>query len=170
MHLVDFDNIEKWKSLVSGDVLFSCMGTTLKVAGSKEAQWKIDYQYPLEFAKIARENGIKQQILVSSAMASPQSSMFYAKMKGSLEEAMKGLGFERLIVLRPPILIRRNSDRLGEKISVKVIQFLNSLGLFKAMKPMPTEFLAQRMMEVSLQSEKGVFTKEAEEIRAINSF
>lgn len=86
------------------------------------------------------------------------------KMKGALEEALKKLAFGRLVILRPSTLIRKNSDRMGENIAVKILQFFNTLGLLKKMKPMPPEFLAQRMIETSLQTEKGIFTQEAEQI------
>lgn len=163
-HIINFDKPEEWKHWVQGDVLFSAMGTTLKQAGSKGNQWKIDYSYQYEFAKIAHENGIGQLILVSSANANVNSLFFYMKMKGALEEALKKLAFGRLVIFRPPLLIRKNSDRSGENISVKILQFFNTFGLLKKMKPMPTEFLAQRMMEASLQTEKGIFTKEPEQI------
>lgn len=163
-HIINFDKSEAWQDWVQGDVLFSTMGTTLKQAKSKENQWKIDHDYPLQFAKIAQKNGVKQQVLVSSASANVRSPFFYMKMKGKLEEAMKTIGFERLIILRPPALIRKNSDRAGENLAVKIIQFFNKLGLFKSMKPMPTEFLAQRMINFALQSEKGIFIKEPTEI------
>lgn len=163
-HIINFDKPEEWKHWVQGDVLFSAMGTTLKQAGSKENQWKIDYSYQYEFAKIAHENGIGQLILVSSANANEKSPFFYMKMKGALEEALKKLAFGRLVIFRPPLLIRKNSDRSGENISAKILQFFNTFGLLKKMKPMPTEFLAQRMVEASLQAEKGIFTKEPEQI------
>src|SRR5918994_4181591 len=70
-HVIDFDKPYEWNQLVNGDVLFSCLGTTLKVAGSKEAQWKIDYDYQYQFAKAARENGMHSYVLVSSGFASP---------------------------------------------------------------------------------------------------
>lgn len=65
-HIIDFDNPEEWKHLVKGDVLFSCLGTTLKLAGSKEAQWKIDYEYQYQFAKIAKENNVNSYVGVGS--------------------------------------------------------------------------------------------------------
>ncbi len=55
-HIIDFDKPEQWQHLVHGDVLFSCLGTTLKAAGSKEGQKKVDYEYQLQFAKAAKQN------------------------------------------------------------------------------------------------------------------
>ena len=57
-HIVDFDLIDSWKPLVKGDDLFSAMGTTLRQAGSQEAQYRIDYTYQAEVARVARENGV----------------------------------------------------------------------------------------------------------------
>src|SRR5690606_10772270 len=87
VHVIDFDKPEQWERLVDGDVLFSCLGTTLKAAGSKEAQWNVDYGYQYAFAKAARNNGVNSYVLVSASNASPSSPFFYAKMKGKLEEA-----------------------------------------------------------------------------------
>ena len=69
VHVIDFDKPDQWKGLVHGDVLFSCLGTTLKVAGSKAAQWVIDYEYQYQFAKAAKENNVRSYVLVSSSYA-----------------------------------------------------------------------------------------------------
>ena len=80
-HIVDFEKPEEWKDLVNGDVAFSCLGTTLKDAGSKEAQRKVDYDYQYNFAKAAKENEVEDYILVSSYGANPKSKIFYSRMK-----------------------------------------------------------------------------------------
>src|ERR1700740_2962539 len=78
--IIDFDNIDA--SLISGDDIFCAIGTTLKKAGSKENQYKIDCEYPFNVAKLAKENNVKQFILVSSIGADAKSSNFYLKTKG----------------------------------------------------------------------------------------
>ena len=88
VHVIDFDHPEPWKDLLHGDVLFSCLGTTIKAAGSQEAQWKVDYTYQYEVAKAARENGVGTYALVSSIGANPKSKIFYSRMIGALEEAV----------------------------------------------------------------------------------
>jgi hypothetical protein len=57
-HVVNFDQPESWKELLKGDVLFSCMGTTLAAAGSKASQYKVDYTYQYETARMAAENNV----------------------------------------------------------------------------------------------------------------
>ncbi|RYF80745.1 MAG: semialdehyde dehydrogenase, partial [Chitinophagaceae bacterium] len=54
VHIINFDEPASWQHFVKGDVLFSCLGTTLKAAGSKEAQWKIDFDYQYQFALAAK--------------------------------------------------------------------------------------------------------------------
>ncbi len=164
VHLINFDKPEQWKHLVKGDVLFSCLGTTLKAAGSKEAQWKIDYEYQYQFAKAAKENQVGSYMLVSSAFASSRSPFYYAKMKGQLEEAVKALGFPSLTIFDPPALIRKNSDRTAEVAGRKVIMFLNKVGLFRAQKPLPTEILAQAMINAAKTNVNGVAIYQPREI------
>ncbi|CAM3608992.1 NAD(P)H-binding protein [Flavobacterium gelidilacus] len=147
VHIIDFDKSDEWKALVNGDVLFSCLGTTLEAAGSKEAQWKIDYGYQYEFAKIAQDNNVNNYVLISSSNASSNSLLFYTKMKGKLEEAVKALSFTKLIIFNPPILIREGSERKMEVIGIKVIKFFNKLGLFHSQKPMETKLLAKAMIK-----------------------
>ena len=157
-HVVDFDTPEAWADLLHGDVAFSCLGTTLAVAGSKEAQWRVDYDYQYHFAQQCKANGVPTFVLVSAAGAKAQSKLFYNRMKGALEEAVKKLNFPRLLIFQPSILIRSNNDRSSENFTVKAIHFLNKIGLFKHYRPMPTEVLAEKMLSAVYNSPKGTFT------------
>lgn len=163
IHVIDFDKPEQWKHLVKGDVLFSCLGATLKAAGSKEAHWEIDYHYQYQFAKAARENNVQGYVLVSSGFASPNSSFYYPKMKGQLEEAVKALGFPKLTIFNPPGLLRKNTDRTAEVIGLKVLFFI-TLGFFRTQKPMPTEVLAQAMIKAAKTNTTGIATYKRQEI------
>jgi len=162
--VVDFEHPEVWADLLHGDVAFSCLGTTLAVAGSKEAQWRVDYDYQYAFAQQCKANGVPTFVLVSAAMANAQSKVFYNRMKGQLEDAVKALEFKRLIIFQPSILIRSNSDRGAENFSVKAIHFLNKIGLFKRYRPMPTNVLAQRMRREVATATEGVHTFTLDEI------
>ena len=167
VHLIDFDKPEQWSHRVKGDILFSCLGTTLKDAGSKAAQWKVDHDYQYLFAKAAKENGVGSCMLVSSVNASAKSPIFYARMKGELEEDVRKLGFPRLIIFRPPSLIRRESDRTMERVGVRVLRFLNRLGLFRSMQPMPTDLLAEAMLHAAGSSGKGEHYLEPQDIETL---
>ena len=163
-HVVNFDTPEAWADLLHGDVAFSCLGTTLAVAGSKEAQWRVDYDYQYAFAEHCKNNGVPTFVLVSAAGATAQSKLFYNRMKWALEEAVKKLNFPRLLIFQPSILIRSNNDRGAENFSVKAIHFLNKIGLFKRYRPMPTNVLAQRMRREVATATEGVHTFTLDEI------
>ncbi|MDD2192835.1 MAG: semialdehyde dehydrogenase, partial [Bacteroidales bacterium] len=99
--------------------------------------------------------GVGTLLLVSSMNASLKPPFFYARMKGELEEAVRKLGFPRLMIFRPPSLIRKGSDRAMERVGVKLIGFLNRLGLLKSMGPIPTERLAEAMLYAAKSFRRG---------------
>jgi len=157
-HVVNFETPEAWADLLHGDVAFSCLGTTLAVAGSKDAQWRVDYDYQYAFAEHCKNNGVPTFVLVSAAGAKAQSKLFYNRMKGALEDAVKTLYFSCLLIFQPSILIRSNNDRGGENSTVKAINFLNKLGLFRRYRPMPTSVLAEKMIKAAKDTKQGIHT------------
>ena len=163
-HVVDFETPEAWADLLRGDVAFSCLGTTLAVAGSKEAQWRVDYDYQYNFAEHCCNNGVPTFVLVSAAGAKAPSKLFYNRMKGQLEDAVKELEFPRLLIFQPSVLIRSNSDRSGENFTVKAFKFLNKLGILKRYRPMPTSVLAEKMRKEVAIAPKGIHTSALDEI------
>ena len=163
-HVVNFETPEAWADLLHGDVAFSCLGTTLAVAGSKEAQWRVDYDYQYTFAQQCKANRVPTFVLISAAGAKVQSKLFYNRMKGQLEDAVKALDFPSLLIFQPSVLIRSNNDRGAENFSVKAIHFLNKIGLFKRYRPMPTNVLAQRMRREVATATEGVHTFTLDEI------
>ena len=148
-HIVNFEQPDEWKDLVNGDVAFSCLGTTLKDAGSKEAQRKVDYDYQYNFAKAAKENEVEDYILVSSYGANPKSKIFYSRMKGELEQSIKALHFNKLMIFQPGMLDRKDSERTGEVLGGKIIKFANKFGVLTQQKPLPTAVLAKAMINSS---------------------
>ncbi|MCQ2228067.1 MAG: NAD(P)H-binding protein [Bacteroidales bacterium] len=164
IHIVDFDRIDEWKGQLRGDVLFSALGTTLKQAGSQKAQWQIDYTYQYEAARAAKDNGVETMVLVSSAWATADSKVFYTRMKGQLEEDIKKLGFRSLAIMRPPSLIRKDTDRFDERISVKMLQGLNKIGLLTSIRPMPTSQVANAMIVMAKKADEVVKILEPEDI------
>lgn len=163
-HSIDFSKIEAYKDLIKGDVLFSCLGTTLKEAGSKEKQYLVDYTYQYKFAKIAAENGVPTYSLISSTGANENSPFFYPKIKGKLEQAIKKLSFKSIQIFQPPTLIRQEGlIRMGEKIGIKLFSGLNYFGLLKSQKPLPVSNLAEKMVE-------QIKMKNGEKVVTIKSF
>lgn len=144
--IVDFGKPETWEKQLSGDALFSALGTTLKQAGSKEKQYEIDFAFNLNFAKKAKENGIENYVLVSSVGANAKSSIFYTKMKGELDEAVSKIGFRNLVIIRPASLTGpRENRRLAEEILVPILNILTRF-MMKNYRPISDQTVAKAMI------------------------
>ena len=151
IHKIDFTKLTEYKYLIKGDILFSALGTTKKDAGGKKEQYLVDYTYQYEFAKIASENGIANYSLVSSTGANANSSFFYPKIKGELEESVKKLNFKKIDIFQPPMLIRQpDLMRSGEKSGIKFLNAVNKIGFLKSQKPLNVKDLALKMIKEAL--------------------
>lgn len=149
-HIINFDQPETWKPLLNGDVLFSTLGTTLKQAGSKKAQYKIDYQYQYDFAESASKNGIPNYALVSSAGANSKSLVFYSKMKGELDDAVQKLAFKNCVILQPSILAgARENKRAGEILGYKIMKFITRF-MLKKYRPIHGKTVARAMINATV--------------------
>lgn len=166
--LVDFENLQQYKDQIQGDVAFSCLGTTLKDAGSKEAQWRVDHDYQLTFASIAKTNDIESFVLLSATGANENSSFFYNKMKGTLENNVRKLGFPQFVILQPGGIERPDSDRAGEKIFIKLLKICNAIGLFKRYQPITTARLAKAMIASYFKFKEKYKVVSLSEIRRIS--
>lgn len=162
--IVDFSQPGLWKAKVTGDILFSALGTTLKQAGSKEKEYEVDFTYNLNFARIAKENGIAIYILISSIGANPRSSLFYTRMKGELDEAVAKLGFQHLAILRPSSLVgERKENRMAEKFSVPILNVITNF-ILKQYRPIDAALVARAMINVAFNPVPGKIILEAKEV------
>ena len=146
-HIVDFERIEQYAHLIQGDVLFSTLGTTLAKAKTKEAQYKVDFHYQYQVARLASANEIPSYVLVSSTGANASSKNFYLRMKGELDDAVQQLSFKNITILRPGQLDGdRQEKRLGERIGLLFMHSLNKLGLLTSYRPIQASIVAKAML------------------------
>ena len=145
-HIVDFDVLYDWAKELTGDVLFSSMGTSKRAAGSKDAQWRVDYDYQYNVARMAAHQGVGTYALVSSAGANADSSFFYLSMKGFLEEAVEKMEFKHIVIARPASLIRPK-PKLAEVISCRAFGLINRVGLAKDWEPIDAAVVAHALVE-----------------------
>ena len=151
--VVEFEVLENYRDTFQGDMLFSCLGTTIKRAGSLDAQRKVDLDYQYQTAKLASENGVSHYLLVSSSGAKSSSGSPYFKMKGELEEKVALLPFERISIFQPSLLMgNRNEFRLGEKIGSWIMPALCALPPLKRYRPIHGGDVAKKMIAVACSS------------------
>lgn len=153
-HIVDFKNINQWKNYTHGDMAFSALGTTKKLAGSLEGQYEVDYTYQAEFARACAQGGVERFILISAMGANSQSRIPYSRMKGQLEDFVESLGFQHIHILRPgPLEGHRAQKRLGEEISVPVTKILSKLPGLGDLRPVSGKQVALTAVQTAFHSE-----------------
>jgi uncharacterized protein YbjT (DUF2867 family) len=167
--VVDFQNkIELKNKLGKGDTIFCSIGTTnQKVKGDKVAYRKIDYDIPVNVGKAGIENGFKTYVIVSSVGANERSRNFYLQLKGSVESAIRKLGYKSVHIFRPSFLLgRRKEKRIGEKIMGNIVPVFSFLmvGKLARYKPVAAEVVAKAMVRVSKKTGPGIFVYEYREI------
>ncbi len=129
-----FDFEKPDNELINADEIYCAIGTTIKKAGSKQAQYHIDCEIPVAIAKIAKAKNIPKFLLVSSLGADAHSSNFYLRTKGDLEQKIANLAFKSFISARPSFILgERNEKRIGEKIGVFLIKTIEPI-LFGSLK------------------------------------
>lgn len=168
--IMDFDKLLTFKKEIVGDDLFLCLGTTIKKAGSEAAFLKVDYDYQLAAAKMAKENGVNQVLVCSAVDADATSKIFYNRVKGQLEDALKALNVNALHIFQPSLLLgERNENRFGESVAKVVGKFLDKIigGLLGKYRPVEGETVAAAMVNSAQILRGGVFVHASHKLSEI---
>ena len=169
-HIIDFDKLESHSALITGHVIFSCLGTTKKQTQDKKQYYKIDHDYPLQLAQLARQNGVSQFHVVSSIGANKDSSFFYVRTKGESEDDLKKVGLQTLHIYQPSMLIgERKGIRAIESFYGAVFKIIDPLlvGGLKKYRSVTGAKVAQAMYKHSLEQAAGTFTHTSDQINNI---
>jgi uncharacterized protein YbjT (DUF2867 family) len=165
---------DDWPAVVARikpDVAISCLGTTIRAAGSQDAFKAIDYALVLAFAQASHTAGAQHFITVSSVGAMPASSNFYLRTKAEMERGLCNIGFQRLDIMRPSLLTggKRDANRPGEAFGILLSPFADRLmiGPMRKYASTPSHILAQAIAALADRPEHGVFIHENDSIRAL---
>lgn len=165
-HRVDFDKLEAYPELFQVTDVFCCLGTTIKKAKSKEAFRKVDYDYPVETAKLALKGGAEKFLIISAMGADSQSRFFYNQVKGDVETSIKTVHLPSLHIFRPSLLLgERKEFRFGEKLAAKLNTIM--VGPLRPYKAIEAKNVAMAMAIVAETDVDGVFTYPSHEIERI---
>ncbi len=159
-HIIDFNDPQSYADLVRGNVLFSCMGTTIKKAKKKSEQYKVDVTYQYDVAMAASKNKVNKYILISAPGAKKKSMFFYSRIKGILEEKVKRLNFDNIIIFRPSVLIgNREETRKNEEFAASFIRgIVRLLPFMRKYRGIEGKELAQTMINsFKLQNPKEIY-------------
>jgi uncharacterized protein YbjT (DUF2867 family) len=165
--IFDFENPDK--AVVKADDVFCCLGTTIKKAGSEEAFKKVDLEYPLKIASLAKINGAEKYLIVSSMGADSKSVFFYNRVKGEVQDKLASFNFDSLHILQPSLLLgEREERRLGEKIGEVLAKLFGPLmsGSLKKYKAIDSAKVARAMVVLAQKQDKGIFIHNSADLQA----
>jgi len=145
------------------DTVFCCLGTTLRQAGSESAFRAIDHDLVIACARRARELGARHFVVLSSLGADPQSRLFYSRVKGEMEEALKDQDWPQLTIARPSLLLgERSEQRLLEQAAAPLARLLP--GKWRGISACA---LARALWRLALEEHRGVRIVESDELRRL---
>ena len=131
----DSDSLPELKTEITGDDVFIALGTTKKNTPDEKLYYRVDHDYPVMAAGMAKENGAKSVFLVSAVGADAGSGLFYIRTKGETERDIIALGFEHTHIFRPSMIMgNRKEYRPLEKMLIKIWSFINPLLIGKLKK------------------------------------
>jgi uncharacterized protein YbjT (DUF2867 family) len=163
--ILNFDDLSFYEKNFQGSVLFLSLGTTRSKAGGKENQFKVDFEYQLKAAQLAKSQGVEICVLVSSTGAREDSPFFYLKMKGELEKRLVSIQFKKLIILRPgPLKGMRKEQRRGEVLFQKILNLFPQAALPAHIRPIDAKRVAQIALNSIFVCGEGIHVLETHDL------
>mgnify|MGYP000971476599 FL=1 len=159
--IVDFENLNFDTSILKDADVFSSLGTTIKIAGSKENQRKIDVDYTVNFSKLC-EGKVRSFNVVSAIGANSKSKNFYNSLKGELEDKLKVMNLGVLRIFQPSLLISKRDDkRFLEQMFMRVAPIFQLVlkGKAKKYSPIEVSVLGREIVRFAIENrEQGTYT------------
>jgi uncharacterized protein YbjT (DUF2867 family) len=169
-HVVDFSELDTLGDYFTTDDVYCCLGTTIKKAGTQEAFRKVDFDYPIKIAALTQHLGANQFLIVTSLGANPHSRIFYNRVKGEVEEAIRKISFTTINIFRPSLLLGdRTEHRTGEKSGAFIMSGLKyvMVGPLRKYRAIQARDVAKAMVQVAQKNLKGLNIFESKQIQKI---
>ncbi|MFT4767730.1 MAG: hypothetical protein ACI8RN_000859 [Glaciecola sp.] len=150
-------------SLPPADIAICALGTTIASAGSKDAFRAIDHDAVLSFARAAQASGVHHFLVVTAVGASPKANVFYSQVKGETERDLEALGFRRLDIAQPGLLLgvreeRRPAEALMQTMDSLLRHFLK--GPLDCYAGIPIPVVGRALLALCKEADAGVFRHE----------
>ena len=165
--VVDFADLP---ILPSADIAICTLGTTMSDAGSKPAFKAVDFDAVMTFARAAKQSGVRHFLVVTAVGADPDSRAFYSRIKGAVEIELDTIGFERLDILRPGLLLgQRQSRRFVEQVlqDLSPAIALITRGPWARYASISAEKLAGALLALCHETNPGVFYHHSPELQSL---
>ena len=156
--ILDLGALDAIADLPAADDVFSCLGTTIRQAGSQAAFRRVDYEFVLALARAGLRSGATQLLVISAIGADPESRVFYSRVKGEVETALRKLPYRAVQIFRPGLLLGARSEfRLGERlamIAAPIIQHL-LVGRLRRLRSIAASDVAHAMVRTAREAPRG---------------
>jgi len=155
------------------DDAFCCLGTTSKIAGSEQKFREVDFDFVVNFARATKAAGAKRFMVISALGANANSSVFYSRVKGEMEDAIAALDFDATHIFRPSFLVggalKRVELRPMERLSIAAFSAISPLliGAAKKYRPISVDTVAHAMISAAFDGERGISVYESNEIEQL---
>lgn len=147
------------------DDVFCCLGTTMAQAKSKEKFYLVDFTYPFLLAKEGQAHGAKQFLLVSALGANKKSAIYYNRVKGEIEEAIMGLGFDTVHIFRPSLLLGPRAEKRSAEDAAKFFYKFFGFLIPSKFKAIEASKVANAMLYFATPNQNGNFIHESTELQ-----
>jgi len=167
--VLDLGELETVSDVPHVDDVFCCLGTTIKQAGSQPAFRLVDHAFVVGLARAGLRAGATQFLLVSAIGADPESRVFYSRVKGETETAIRKLAYQSIQIFRPSLLLgARPEFRLGERITMLGAPVLSALlfGRLRRYRPIQAAAVARAMVTIAHEAPRGPNVFEYDAMRA----
>ncbi|MFE4352797.1 oxidoreductase [Peribacillus butanolivorans] len=172
VHVVEFDNLVRYADLFNVTDVFICLGTTIKKAKSKEAFRKVDFEFVIEAAKMAKASNVEKFLVITAMGANSKSKFFYSRVKGDVEGTLQQLELNSVHIFRPSLLLgERKEFRAGEKISGMIGSFAKFLfvGPLRPYRAIEANKVAAAMYVAAQKPTQGYHFYNSDEIEKLTT-
>ena len=165
--IVDFEALP---ALPTADDAYCCLGTTIKKAGSQAAFRQVDFEFVVNFARAAKQAGVKRFLVISSLGANARSAVFYSRVKGEMENALCKVGFDAQHIFQPSLIIgERKEQRPAERFGIAAFHTVGALmvGPMRKYRPIESATIAQAMINAAFSASRGISAYQSDAIETL---
>jgi uncharacterized protein YbjT (DUF2867 family) len=165
--VADFDRLEERGDALAADDVFCCLGSTIRKAGSREAFYRVDHDYPVAAARLASARGARRFLLVTALGADAGSRIFYNRVKGEVERDVAAFPFEGVALLRPSLILgprgeRRAAEALAQRLAPLAAPLL--VGPLRRYRAVRADAVARAMVRLAREGFRGTRIVESDEL------
>jgi len=163
---IQFEQLTQWGNKLAADDIFCCLGSTMAKAGSRENFYQVDFFYPLLIAKTSQSRGAKQYLLVSALGANSDSTIYYNRVKGEIEEAIREIPFTTIHIFRPSLLLGPREEKRSAEDTAKLFYRIFGFLIPRKYQAIQSAKVARAMLALASREQPGQFVHESGELQA----